>query len=82
MIELECAKQRLRHFAETVLTRSPLCAVLSARAADDDEVAGLLTVGRDEDADAPLLFAAANYLLATMPQHRLARYYPNLHSHS
>lgn len=72
------AKQRLRRFSIDCANTSPLYSWLSARAADDDRVARLLTAGNPESSVAPLLFAATQYLLSKHSDHPLAAYYPNL----
>jgi hypothetical protein len=77
-IELGQAKQRFRRFSRDAATASPLYARLSSHVSQDDEVASLLTVGSDESAAAPLLFAAAHYLLDIERVGELARYYPTL----
>lgn len=70
-------KQRLRSFAERVES-SPLYAHLAAQAAEDDDVAGLLTAAADADAQPTLLLAAAHRLMQAEPIHPLSRYYPTL----
>lgn len=77
-IELSQAKQRFRRFAQDTAKYSPLYSRLSRHVSDDDEVARLLTGGPDESAAAPLLFAAAHYLLDIERVSELARYYPTL----
>lgn len=70
-------KQRLRSFAERVAS-SPLYAHLAAQAAEDDDVAGLLTAAADADAQPTLLLAAVHRLVQAEPIHPLSRYYPTL----
>ncbi|MEU6643696.1 DUF2332 domain-containing protein [Saccharomonospora sp. NPDC046836] len=79
MSDLELAKSRLRRFAEHDAGGvSPLYEHLAARAADDDEVAGLLTAADADDAQPTLLLAAAHRLVQAEPIHPLSRYYPSL----
>jgi hypothetical protein len=78
-VTLDEVKQRLRVFASGQAAGvSPLYEHLATRAAEDDEVAGLLTAAPDETADAPLLLAAAHRLVQADPIHPLSRYYPSL----
>ncbi|WP_179956777.1 DUF2332 domain-containing protein [Amycolatopsis anabasis] len=78
-IELDEVKRRLRRFAEREARgNSPLYDHLASRAADDDEIAGLLTHAAPEDARANLLLAVAHRLIQADPIHPLSRYYPSL----
>jgi hypothetical protein len=72
-------KQRLLRFAdEEARDRSPLYEHLARKAAEDDEVAGLLTAAAPEDARPNLLLAAAHRLIQADPIHPLSRYYQSL----
>lgn len=71
---LEEVKQGLQSFAAGAAGLSPLYEHLAERAADDDEMAGLLAPGDDP----ALLFAAAHRLIQADPIHPLSRYYPSL----
>lgn len=74
-MSLDEIKQGLRAFAAgRAAGVSPLYEHLAERAAEDDEVAGLLTPG----ADPALLLAAAHRLIQADPVHPLSRYYPSL----
>lgn len=76
---LEEIRRRLRWFADKhAVTLSPLYSHLAGHAADDDEVAGLLTATDAESADATLLFAAVQRVLQAEPFHELTNYYPAL----
>ncbi|GHF77573.1 hypothetical protein FHX82_004315 [Amycolatopsis bartoniae] len=77
-MKLDEAKQRLRAFAAEAAEVSPLYEHLAGRAAEDDEVAGLLVSASDEHAAALLLLAAAHRLVQAEPVHPLFRYYPSL----
>jgi hypothetical protein len=78
-IALDEIKRRLRLFAEKEAAgSSPLYAHLAGKAAEDDEVAGLLTSAGDADARGTLLMAAAHRLVQADPIHPLSRYYPSL----
>jgi hypothetical protein len=57
---------------------SPLYEHLALEAADDPEVAGLLTAAEEEFAHPTLLLAAAHRLLQAEPFHELSSYYPSL----
>ncbi|MFI7677815.1 DUF2332 domain-containing protein [Actinophytocola sp. NPDC049390] len=73
---LEAVQDRLRRFADEASEVSPLYSHLAAHAADDDDVAGLLT-----DATSPdpaLLLAAVQRVLQAEPFHELTNYYPAL----
>lgn len=76
---LDEVKQRLRAFAAGQAAGvSPLYEHLATNAAEDDDVAGLLTAALDETAGAPLLLAAAHRLVQADPIHPLSRYYPSV----
>ncbi|GDY30020.1 DUF2332 domain-containing protein [Gandjariella thermophila] len=76
---LRLAQDRLRRFAEQEAAGvSPLYAHLAARAAEDPEVAGLLTAAPPEFATPTLLLAAAHRVLHTEPWSELTNYYPSL----
>ncbi|GAB2974459.1 DUF2332 domain-containing protein [Amycolatopsis acidiphila] len=78
-VGLDEVKQRLRAFAAGQAAGvSPLYEHLTTNAAEDDEVAGLLTAAPDDTAGAPLLLAAAHRLVQADPIHPLSRYYPSL----
>lgn len=76
---LEEIRQRLRWFADRhAVSISPLYSHLAGHAADDDEIAGLLTATDATSADATLLFAAVQRVLQSEPFHELTNYYPSL----
>ena len=77
---LDEIRRHLRWFAsEHAAAISPLYSHLSAHAADDDEVAGLLTAASSvEAANATLLLAAVQRVLQAEPFHELTNYYPSL----
>jgi hypothetical protein len=76
---LEEIRRHLRWFADHhTAAISPLYSHLAGQAADDDEVAGLLTATDATTMDATLLFAAAQRVLQSEPFHQLANYYPSL----
>ncbi|MFD2479859.1 DUF2332 domain-containing protein [Amycolatopsis albidoflavus] len=76
---LEKIKQTLRRFAETEARGvSPLYDHLATHAAEDDDVAALLTDARGGEARGTLLFAAAHRLVQADPIHPLSRYYPSV----
>jgi hypothetical protein len=76
---LDRAQRKLRRFARIDAAGfSPLYAHLAERAADDPEVAGLLTATGREDAQATLLFAAVHRTLQAHPFHALTDYYPSM----
>ncbi len=76
---LEEIRRRLRWFADDhAVAISPLYSHLAGHAADDDEVAGLLTATDTTSADATLLFAAVQRVLQSEPFHELTNYYPSL----
>ncbi|MGQ0838257.1 DUF2332 domain-containing protein [Actinokineospora sp.] len=78
-VSLAEVKQRLRRFAEEEAAGvSPLYEHLATRAADDDEVAVLLTVARSGFAKATLLLAAVHRALQAEPFHELVNYYPSM----
>lgn len=78
-IELDRVKTTLRTFAEVEARGvSPLYDHLATQAAEDDDVAGLLTAARDGEARATLLMATAHRLVQADPIHPLSRYYPSL----
>ncbi|MGH3878482.1 MAG: DUF2332 domain-containing protein [Actinophytocola sp.] len=76
---LEEIKRSLRWFADrTAAEISPLYSHLAGHAADDDEIAGLLTATDSTAADATLLLAAVQRVLQSEPFHELTNYYPSL----
>jgi hypothetical protein len=76
---LRRVQDRLRWFAEREAAGvSPLYEHLAASAADDPEVAGLLTAAPPEFATPTLLLAAVHRVLHTEPWHGLTNYYPSL----
>ncbi|MEV4318602.1 DUF2332 domain-containing protein [Actinocrispum sp. NPDC049592] len=76
MAALELAKKRLRHFAtEEAAGISPLYELLAGHAAEDDEVAALLTAAPDQFAHGTLFFTAAQRLVQAEPWIELANYY-------
>jgi hypothetical protein len=76
---LEEIRRRLRWFADQhAAAISPLYGHLAGHAADDDEVAGLLTAADATAAHPTLLFAAAHRVLQSEPFHELTNYYPSL----
>lgn len=76
---LEEIRRRLRWFAdEHAATISPLYSHLAGHAADDDEVAGLLTAADAVAAHPTLLLAAVQRVLQAEPFHELTNYYPSL----
>jgi hypothetical protein len=77
--DVERLQHRLRVFAQTIAPgASPLYAHLAEKAADDPEVAGLLTATSAEFANATLLLAAVHRVLQAEPVHELTNYYPSL----
>ncbi|WP_433268691.1 DUF2332 domain-containing protein [Actinosynnema sp. CS-041913] len=78
MTSLELVRQRLARFAQREADGSPLYQHLGAHAADDPEVAGLLTAAPEQFAHATLLLAAAHRLVQAEPFHELSNYYPSL----
>ena len=78
-IDLDKIKNTLRTFAEVEARGvSPLYEHLAAEAAQDDDVAGLLTSARDGEARGTLLMATAHRLVQADPIHPLSRYYPSV----
>jgi hypothetical protein len=76
---LERAQRKLRRFASVDAAGfSPLYAHLAELAAEDTEIAGLLTATNPEDAQATLLFAAVHRTLQAHPFHELTNYYPSM----
>lgn len=76
---IEELRDRLRSWAvRDAAPVSPLYGHLAERAADDDDIVGLLTATSDELADPTLLFAAVHRVLAAEPFHELTNYYPSL----
>ena len=79
MTSLDLVRQRLARFARSEAHGvSPLYEHLAAHAADDPEVAGLLTAAPERFAHATLLLAAAHRLVQAEPFHELSNYYPSL----
>lgn len=78
MTSLDLAQQRLREFAEEAAGISPLYEHLASRAAEDPEVADLLTAASEDNATGELLLAAAHRLVQAEPFHQLSNYYPSL----
>jgi hypothetical protein len=77
--DLERLQHRLRVFAQTIGPGvSPLYTHLAERAADDADIAGLLTAASSEFANPTLLLAAVHRVLQSEPVHELANYYPSL----
>ena len=73
---LDEVRDRLRRFADEAAEISPLYSHLAGHAAEDDDVARLLTVGTSPDP--ALLLAAVQRVLQTEPFHELTNYYPAL----
>ena len=79
MVQLDEVKRRLRVFAaDQAAEVSPLYQHLAEHAAEDDDVAGLLTAAPSDAVDPELLLAAAHRLVQAEPVHPLFRYYPSL----
>jgi hypothetical protein len=79
MTDLELVRERLREFAEREAAGvSPLYEHLASKAADDPDVAGLLTAAPREFAYPELLLAAVHRVVQAEPFHRLSDYYPSL----
>lgn len=78
MTSSDLVQRRLREFAEEAAGVSPLYEHLARRAADDPEVAGLLTAAPEATASGALLLAAAHRLVQAEPFHPLSNYYPSL----
>jgi hypothetical protein len=76
---LDLVRSSLLRFAEVEAAGvSPLYEHLALKAADDPEVAGLLTAAPEGFGHPTLLLAAAHRLLQAEPFHELANYYPSL----
>jgi hypothetical protein len=76
---VEEIQERLRTWARRhAAPVSPLYGHLGAHAADDPDVAALLTAAGRELGDPTLLFAAVHRVLAADPFHELTNYYPSL----
>lgn len=77
---LDVVRDRLRTFADSEAAgESPLYAHLTSSAAEDDQVAALLTAADPDDAKSVLLFlAAAHRLVLADPVCELSRYYPSV----
>lgn len=69
-------RDRLRRFAGEAAEVSPLYSHLAGHAAEDDEVAGLLSTATAPDP--ALLLAAVQRVLQAEPFHELTNYYPAL----
>ncbi|GGP61016.1 DUF2332 domain-containing protein [Saccharothrix coeruleofusca] len=79
MTPLDVVRRRLAWFAEREAAGvSPLYEHLGRGAADDPEVAGLLTAAEERFAHGTLLLAAAHRLVQAEPFHPLSSYYPSL----
>ncbi|MEU4807095.1 DUF2332 domain-containing protein [Actinosynnema sp. NPDC023587] len=79
MTALDLVRQRLAGFAQRgAHGLSPLYEHLASRAAEDPEVAGLLTAAPEHFAQPTLLLAAAHRLVQAEPFHELSNYYPSL----
>jgi hypothetical protein len=76
---LEEIRGRLRWFADDhAAAISPLYSHLAGHAAEDDEIAGLLTAADAAAMDPTLLLAAVHRVLQSEPFHELTNYYPSL----
>jgi hypothetical protein len=76
---LDEIKRRLVEFAQReAVGYSPLYEHLAASAAEDDDIAGLLTATDGDDARPTLLLAAAHRLVIREPVSDLAEYYPSV----
>jgi hypothetical protein len=73
---LDGIRERLRRFADEAAEVSPLYSHLAGHAADDEDVARLLTVATSPDP--ALLLAAVQRVLQAEPFHELTNYYPAL----
>lgn len=73
---LDDIRARLRRFAADAAETSPLYSHLAEHAAEDEEVAALLTAAPDPDPE--LLLAAVQRVLQAEPFHELTNYYPVL----
>ncbi|MEU5693714.1 DUF2332 domain-containing protein [Actinosynnema sp. NPDC020468] len=79
MTDLDLVRRRLAAFARTEAHGvSPLYEHLAERAAQDADVAGLLTAAPERFAHPTLLLAAAHRLVQAEPFHPLSDYYPSL----
>ncbi|MPY83294.1 MAG: DUF2332 family protein [Actinophytocola sp.] len=76
MNDIATTRRGLATFAGRAEASSPLYSHLAAKAAEDDDVAGLLAGAPDPDPE--LLLAVAHRLLQADPIHPLTRYYPTL----
>ena len=77
--DLDRIRRSLHRFARIDAAGvSPLYEQLAERAAEDDEIAGLLTAASTEFATPTLLFAAVHRALQAVPFHELTNYYPSL----
>lgn len=76
---VEQIQKRLRSFAQVVAAGvSPLYSHLAEQAAEDAEIASLLTAASHEFANPTLFFAAVHRELQTVPFHQLTSYYPSM----
>ncbi|HEX7661391.1 MAG TPA: DUF2332 domain-containing protein [Pseudonocardiaceae bacterium] len=76
---LDVVKDRLRTFADSAVGESPLYTHLASCAAEDADVAELLTPTDPDDPRAVLLFlAAAHRLVLADPVCELSQYYPSV----
>ncbi|MBB5956145.1 hypothetical protein FHS29_002731 [Saccharothrix tamanrassetensis] len=79
MTSLDLVRQRLSGFAQREAHGvSPLYEHLASHAAEDPEVAELLTAAPEHFAYPTLLLAAVHRLVQAEPFHRLSNYYPSL----
>ncbi|GLZ35813.1 hypothetical protein Lesp02_80000 [Lentzea sp. NBRC 105346] len=78
MTSPDLAQRRLSEFADEASGVSPLYEHLARHAADDPEVARLLTAAPEAHASGALLLAAAHRLVQVEPFHPLSNYYPSL----
>ena len=69
--ELDKLRREFRFFAEMCAEHSPLYAVLSSRAAEDNAVLALATGGQRGQSPVNLLFAAVQFLLLGGADHVL-----------
>ncbi|MFB9907381.1 DUF2332 domain-containing protein [Allokutzneria oryzae] len=77
--QLDAVQQRFHRFAEREAAgNSPLYERFALGAAEDAEVAGLLTAAAADFAVPTLFFAAAQRALFAEPWHPLTRYYPSV----
>ncbi|GAA3063738.1 DUF2332 domain-containing protein [Actinokineospora globicatena] len=78
-VSLDEVKHRLRRFADVEAAGvSPLYQHLAERAAEDDDVAALLTAAQPGFEKATLLLAAVHRALQAEPFHELVNYYPSM----